>query len=226
MTVETTLQDMYDNFPTLFSNRQECYDHLFCTNGNGCTWKWGQIVEDVYGLKDMEEIHANDYKNPKTSKAKQSEENIKMKQDMDRGIHNCLREGDIEDGKEDPGEYDPNKHHWYPLCEYALLFEIPSVIKPDWFEATKECLQALKRDKVEIPSEKTIINWIIERRDHPSWITKLDWMIGYRKLFDGLKGFNEIIDEVERNNNEEYARNMCKIIHAFVNEKEVTKEVS
>lgn len=154
MTVETTLQDMYNNYPTLFSNRQECYNHLFCTNGNGYVWKWGQIVEDVYGLKDMEEIHVDDYKNPKTREAKQTEENIKMKQDMDRDIHNCLRDCDIEDGHEDPGEYNPNKHHWYPLCKYALILNIPDDIKPDWKRAVDECIELLKKDGIELIPKK------------------------------------------------------------------------
>ena len=45
MTVETTLQKMFDRYPLMYSTREECFDHLFCTIGNGYEWKWGQLVD-------------------------------------------------------------------------------------------------------------------------------------------------------------------------------------
>ena len=123
MTVETTLQDMYDNFPDLFSNRQECYDHLFCTNGNGYTWRWGQIVENVYGLED------------------------------DKELHELKRLDNLEDYNVDIGEYDPNKHYWYPLCKYALILNIPDDVKPDWKKAIEECKEMMKKDGIKTELE-------------------------------------------------------------------------
>jgi len=153
MTVETTLQDMYDNFPTLFSTRQECYDHLFCTVGNGYCWRLGQIVEDVYGLEDDEEKHKNDYLHPKVLKAEQSLDNIKMKQDEDRDLYELKRLDDLEDYNIDIGEYDPNKHHWYPISRHSLINQIPSDVRPDWKEAAEECIEMLKNDGITITKE-------------------------------------------------------------------------
>ena len=153
MTVETTLQDMYDNFPTLFSTKQECYDHLFCTVGNGYCWKWGQIVEDVYGLEDDKEKHENDYLHPKVLKAEQSLDNIKMKQNEDRELYELKQLDDLEDYNIDIGEYDPNKHHWYKISKHSLINKIPSDVKPDWKKAAEECIEMLKNDGITIIKE-------------------------------------------------------------------------
>ena len=39
MTVETTLQKMFDRYPLMYSTREECFDHLFRMIGNGYEWK-------------------------------------------------------------------------------------------------------------------------------------------------------------------------------------------
>ena len=154
MTVETTLQDMYDNFPTLFSTKQECYDHLFCTVGNGYCWKWGQIVEDVYGLEDDKEKHENDYLNPKVLKSEQSLDNIKMKQNEDRELYELKRLDDLEDYNIDIGEYDPNKHHWYPLSKHSLINNIPDDVRDDWKKAAEECISMLYADGISMENFK------------------------------------------------------------------------
>ena len=154
MTVETTLQEMFDEFPDLFSTRQQCYDHLFCTVGNGYCWKWGQIVPCVHGLEDIKEIHNNDYLHPIVLKAKQSPQNIKMKQDTDRELHELKRLNDLEDDGVDIGEYDPNKHDWYPISKHSLINEIPDDIKPDWKKAVEECKEMLKADGINLTPEK------------------------------------------------------------------------
>ena len=44
MTVELTIQQMFNNYPTLFKERADCLDHLFCRIGNGYTWVNGELV--------------------------------------------------------------------------------------------------------------------------------------------------------------------------------------
>ena len=50
MNVELTIQSMFDSFPTLFKERADCLDQLFCTIGNGYYWHSGELVcpEDKY----------------------------------------------------------------------------------------------------------------------------------------------------------------------------------
>jgi hypothetical protein len=42
--VELTIQEMFDNYPTLFKERADCLNHLFCVIGNGYKWVNGELV--------------------------------------------------------------------------------------------------------------------------------------------------------------------------------------
>lgn len=145
MTVETTLQDMFDGFPSLFSNRQECFDHLFMTVGCGYDWMFGQLVESGQYNK---EIHDEDYLNPKVVKAKQSIKNIKKKNKIDKELYEFNRMEALEEDGIDIGPYDPNKRHWYPISSSSNILNIPDDIKPDWKAAVEECKAMLKADNV------------------------------------------------------------------------------
>lgn len=39
---------MFDNNPTIFKERTDCLNHLFCVIGNGYFWKNGELVEESY----------------------------------------------------------------------------------------------------------------------------------------------------------------------------------
>jgi hypothetical protein len=145
MTVETTLQNMFDNYPKLFATRQDCYDHLFATNGCGYHWMFGQLVECGQYNK---EIHDEDYLNPKVIKAEQSIENIEMKNKMDREMYEFNRMEALEEDGIDIGPYDPNKRHWYPITTSSNIMRVPDDIKPDWKAAVEECKAMLKADNV------------------------------------------------------------------------------
>lgn len=56
MTVELTIQDMFDDYPTLFKERADCLDHLFCAIGNGYEWVNGELVACGYEDPTKEEI--------------------------------------------------------------------------------------------------------------------------------------------------------------------------
>lgn len=45
MNVECTIQQMFDHYPTLFKERVDCLNHLFCVIGNGYEWINGELVE-------------------------------------------------------------------------------------------------------------------------------------------------------------------------------------
>ena len=149
MTVETTIQRMFDEYPDLFSTRQECYDFLFCVIGNGYEWRRGQLVYcDDESTKEEEE---EDYACPFPPLARQSEENIAKRRKEDEELHNLQRENDLEDGLPDIGPYDPDKRHWYhPICEYSRINNVPKDVKPDWAKAVDECKAMLKADGIEI----------------------------------------------------------------------------
>ena len=77
MTVETTVQEMFDRYPLMYSTREECFDHLFCTIGNGYEWKRGQLVYRDSGDPDYDEkyeqkLNEDDYVRKRRGRASQS----------------------------------------------------------------------------------------------------------------------------------------------------------
>ena len=145
MTVESTLQDMFDHYPTLFATRGQCYDHLFCTNGNGYDWINGQLISTEYQGKDFKSMHEDDYKREYIPTAHQSKKNFKMKYEMDMRILMYELKGN----KKKADEYASGKKiQWYPLCKYANIFNIPRNIKDDWKRAAIECFRMLEDDGV------------------------------------------------------------------------------
>lgn len=130
MRVETTLQKMYDEYPDLFATRQQCLNHLFCTIGNGYAWKWGQIVKsDDYD----KEANENDYARRRIRKARQSDENSRIKQDKDAIFSNRS-----------------TKKHWSKLNKkYSLLYLVPDDALPDWKRLVEECKKMLEDDGID-----------------------------------------------------------------------------
>ena len=148
MQVETTIQRMFDNFPMLFSTRQECYDHLFCVIGNGYRWWHGQLVDErpfVCDKKEREallEMNDRDYCR-EVPRAEQSEENARKKQERDRQTMDFLLRRKAE------GANPFISPKWYPLSrKYSALFNVPEDVKPDWAAAVGECKRMLIADGV------------------------------------------------------------------------------
>ena len=139
MTVETTIQRMYDEYPDLFATRQECYNHLFCVIGNGYEWKRGQLirVDEADPRSDAydPEAEERDYLSYPPM-AVQSEENI-QKHDEQMNVV-------IERLKLAPSP------KWYPLCEYSKINSVPPDVKPDWKAAAEECKRMLEADGVKV----------------------------------------------------------------------------
>lgn len=141
MTVETTVQEMFDKYPILFSTREECFDHLFCTIGNGYVWKWGQLIY-IGDIEDFDEEEAKKWNDDDYAvehpRASQSEKNLE-----DRRKHDELyvKHGLIKKVGE---------HTWYPLCKrYSRLFTIPADAREDWKAAVEECKKMLEKDGVD-----------------------------------------------------------------------------
>ena len=87
MTVESTLQEMFDRYPMLYSTREECFNHLFCTIGTGYKWKWGQLIYEDFHDEGYDEekdrlLHEADY-SKEHQKAFQSEKNLEKRRKQD-----------------------------------------------------------------------------------------------------------------------------------------------
>ena len=142
MTVESTVQEMFDKYPILFSTREECFDHLFCTIGNGDKWKWGQLIyqephEEGYDEEEDRLFHEADY-SKEHPKATQSKKNLEERRKLDELY---LKDGIIKKIGE---------HEWYPLSrKYSRIFHVPDDARDDWKAAVEECKRMLEKDGVD-----------------------------------------------------------------------------
>ena len=143
MTVETTLQEMFDRYPLMYSTREERFDHLFCTIGNGYEWKWGQLVYHDRGDPDYDEeyerkLNEDDYARKRRERACQSKKNIDAKLKRDELL---VKVGIFESA---------GARSWYPLSRmYSRLFTIPDDAKDDWKAAVEECKRILEKDGID-----------------------------------------------------------------------------
>ena len=133
---------MFDEYPDLFATRKDCYNFLFCTNGNGYEWKRGQVVEcEDYDerIPDIIKAEEADYAKPRP-KAYQTKENIRKMEEWRRKMKRLL-----------PNE----KLDWYPVCKYSLIKCVPMNVRPDWSEALVECKMMMEQDGIDVKIKYT-----------------------------------------------------------------------
>ena len=127
MTLETTIQHLFDTCPEFNRTREECLCHLFCMNGNGYIWKWGQLVSKDGLLFDgiTRKDHEADYKSPKTKCAK-------MPKEGQRRIAKTIGSHQL-----NSSDFDNNST--------VALHTMPKNAKPDWKAAAEECKQLMRK---------------------------------------------------------------------------------
>ena len=118
MTVKDNLKILLLNYPELFPNAFSVYHHWFCVNGNGYEWKNGELV--------------NAYDN-----------NL---EDVEKSVTNQVdsRMTDFEIKKESRFS---TSFHFYPLCKYAKICNIPDDIKNDWLLAAKKMIDIMDKNR-------------------------------------------------------------------------------
>ena len=168
MNVELTIQDMFDEYPTLFKERADCLNHLFCTIGNGYEWVNGELVEDGYEFfedyqKNLESklIKGKAYQYNKMSLRDESIYYYQRKKEQNPETPE-LTYSYFEKIPEDVYYRNPRNKRWYfyvniPGHEridyyknYAKLWNYPKDIKPDWLEAIEETKTLLREDGFDV----------------------------------------------------------------------------
>lgn len=128
MRAEDTLQYMMDFHPSIFYNRQQCLNQLFCVIGNGYDWINGELAdEDCEYLTRWTLKKPIEYAKPSSMCEFQMNSIIPMEKRLGNKIEK-----------------------WYPLCKSAYLFNYPMDIKEDWLSLIKECKQMLIADGIDI----------------------------------------------------------------------------
>lgn len=156
MTLKNTIKKMLLEYPTLYQDRAQCLNQLFCVNGNGYEWIKGQLVDEYQDhryKRDKEVdialqegfdilIDSIVYNNSDTSlsipqyvqrslleKYRQQRALANLDKIIQPGFHQFIQAG----------------YEFYPLCEYAKIMNLPTDIKQDWLDGAKETLQLLNQ---------------------------------------------------------------------------------
>ena len=186
MNLELTIQSMFDEYPSLFKERSDCLNQLFCVIGNGYEWVNGELVDgdDAYTDIELAElashlVNGKAFQHNKMSLRDEAayylEQNV-----LDRlGSVELSAEAQavVDKYKSDHlAQYPDDVYHkrersqrWYfylaGYCtDYAKLFNYPADIKPDWLAGLEECKTMLREDGYDIdnPLENPIdtkANW-------------------------------------------------------------------
>lgn len=171
MTVELTIQHLFDICPELFKERADCLNQLFCTIGNGYEWKYGELVpvkdvpEDKKKLK-KHLVNGKAHQHKKLSLRATSLSYLSLGYfDEFMKAHNVTVEEMIERINKKPDDVyheKPRAKRWgfcvdipgHEKIDYhkdtAFLFNTPQDIKPDWAKAIAECKAMLREDGYDV----------------------------------------------------------------------------
>jgi hypothetical protein len=173
MNVELTIQTMFDNYPTLFKERSDCLNQLFCTIGNGYEWYNGELVSDIDAFPDdvravIENrlVNGKAFQHNKMSLRAEALEyyrrRLEKDTEKDTPINRKLDEEYFNSIPDDVYYKHPRKKRWYfyinipnrERIDYfkdcAFLWNYPEDIKPDWLAAIEECKTLLREDGFEV----------------------------------------------------------------------------
>lgn len=176
MQLELTIQNMFDRYPTLFKERSDCLNHLFCCIGNGYDWENGELVGGEMTDKYIETLksHLVDGKAFQHRKLSLRAEAVYYNQERGKDPYAGYSEEERRISEEAFQKYIaklpddvyhklPRDKRWsFWLCGYstrfAYLFNYPDDIKPDWLDGLNECKQMLIDDGYDVdnPDEHKI----------------------------------------------------------------------
>jgi len=181
MQLELTIQDMFDRYPTLFKERSDCLNHLFCCIGNGYHWKNGELVSCDASDEHIEtlRLHLVDgkaFQHNKLSLRAESQyyEDERIADGWYEDWKGRYPEDNIEEMKavrqriiarlpDDVYHKLPRDKRWsFWLSGYctrfADIFNYPDDIKSDWLDGLNECKQMLIEDGYDVdhPNEHKI----------------------------------------------------------------------
>lgn len=159
MSPNDTIQNMLMMYPSLFTNRIQCLDHLLLTNGNGYKWVAGELIDyDDEGKSTYADAVKKNFIDRYHKFMRDHLEDIiayaiecsdgsvdELTADIMRYVDSCIEkiyntmqqitpdkiESAINDMESDPGEL-------YPLCKYSDIMNIPDDITDEWKSAVKD----------------------------------------------------------------------------------------
>lgn len=200
MNLENTIQYMYDNYPSLFQERWQALNQLFCVIGNGYEWEGGELVSkedtkeyaitlDANGKAQPREdmIQAEVQRYFKSIMKRNNEqldkmlERIASKKGKDvadvRDLYQSMYSDDGESVMEQAnkavrgGIFGDRGINFYPLSNYSAIFTYPTDIKADWLEGIAE-VQRLLLEHGHGGNKSEMNDW--QKEEHAKWTDELN----------------------------------------------------
>lgn len=158
MTLERTIQSMFDHYPLIFQTRADCLNHLFCVLGSGYYWRDGELVED--GAREPVNELVSGRASQRTPLTARSVTILRARaRAEDSG--ETLDETAFANLPNDPIPSRPRRERWYfirrdaagderfdLLEEFVPLWHVPDDVRPDWRAGVDECLAMLREDGI------------------------------------------------------------------------------
>lgn len=165
MTLELTIQDMFDRYPGLFKDRSDCLNHLFCTIGNGYEWRNGELCSDENCSSERKKdlnlhlVNGKAYQHNKLSLRAEAMYYAEMRKNKNENEYPDAIQKELDKADEKYFNSLPdNVYHKHPrvqrwsfylagyCVEFAKLFNYPPDIKQDWLAGIAECKRMLIED--------------------------------------------------------------------------------
>lgn len=150
MTLNDTVADMLNRYPTLFQWREDCLHQLYLVNGNGYDWIGGELVAPVYEPRRPKPPYPLtldsywDYFYPHKSFADESEymqrfyyEQVDEENRLWQGIQD-----NFEERLHSPLH---RKTAYYPICRHACIMTMPDNIKEAWLAGALEMSEHIRQ---------------------------------------------------------------------------------
>jgi len=144
--VRDTLLSMLTQYPSLFSNKTDCFNHLFLRNGNGYDWIDGELVSvcDVESGPDFKDEDEEILRRTKDDHYKCEAFNNQIRLDVRR--NNMLIQfalDNIDLIVEEHLMFYSRSSISYSGWDYSPLMQVPLDVKPDWEKAVRDCMWSL-----------------------------------------------------------------------------------
>ena len=151
MKLKTYVKHCIMQYPLIYRNALDVYNHLFYVIGNGYEWKNGTL--HTYGFKTKSKLecikavieeHLDDAKKRELDLSDEIYTSKLSKRDIEEfaimryksELKRALSEIEIVENAEKLAEdFTPQKDFkFYPICKYSKCMNIPDDIQPDWLE--------------------------------------------------------------------------------------------
>lgn len=179
MKPDKLIKRMLISYPSLFTNKQSCLNHLFLTNGNGYEWENGELVSDVDNKENENYIENgikrrfNFFRNALSVSWNMLKRTDTSENDFDIEFIKSFIENGLQRLEEDMIECTPKNLNYrfndmailkdsslYPLSIYAKILNIPEDITPEWRKCAKDYYEFLKSSE-----DEKMVKWREENKE-------------------------------------------------------------